>query len=301
MGYQIDGIRYINDLDGGRLCTFNDPTDSRFVGFVQEATGTDGPEVRENTVDLTEADGGKHGAFYHGRRVITWRGFIPVDGGAADWNAKMDQIAEATNAMRSDIQILWFEDNDDDPLNARMAYVRRQQRPNFGGDRPKTFLLSFVSERAEVFYPHTSHPAGDTEGDFELASPYGYSDGLIFPLTFDMDFEGATYLTATLHNPGTATAYPKFTLPGAYTYPRIYNATNGGSIQLAIETEVGDELVIDHFNRTVTLNGEDAYEYVQFPESTFWGLPPGDNVINVTWRAAAPDSNPSYYFLPAYI
>ena len=302
MAYQIDSIKYLYSPDDSIICTFNDPADPDHVGFVTEMTGLGGAPIRQNIVERTEANGAVLGRQYRGARSFTWKGFVTAEGNMAAINARLDKIQTACEAMDSDARLIWFEDDDDDSLNARMSYVRLAEFiPS--GMRPKEFYLAFTSANSEVFYPIIEHPDGDTEGVFTRPTDYGYRDGLIFDLEFPLSFGGVTTMTATLTNHGNTTAYPRFTFTHSVTNPKVVNEETGASLDLNLETAPGDILVIDMLARTVTLNGESIYnrDTVVFPESTFWGLLPGANTINFYCTDEIIGADPEWHFLSAYL
>jgi hypothetical protein len=91
----------------GSVATFNDPTDPSYVGALTEVTGLDSADIREAASDLTEADGGAHGAFYFGRRPITMTGRVFGHSSISERNIRMDRARRASAGMRGDSILSW--------------------------------------------------------------------------------------------------------------------------------------------------------------------------------------------------
>lgn len=91
----------------GTKAVFNDPLDPSYVGMLTDVTGLDSPEIRESAEDLTEADGGDHGAFYFGRRPISLTASVFGHTSIANRNARIDLARRASLAMRGDSILSW--------------------------------------------------------------------------------------------------------------------------------------------------------------------------------------------------
>lgn len=97
-------------------------------------------------------------------------------------------------------------------------------------------------------------------------------------------------------NSGDANYYPTITLQDEALNPTITNQATGESFGLDLSMLDGDEVVIDMYNRTVSLNGSDILGN-KTDDSIWWALLPGDNPIllstdtaddpvtaTITWR-----------------
>lgn len=97
-------------------------------------------------------------------------------------------------------------------------------------------------------------------------------------------------------NSGNANYYPTVTLHDEALNPVITNLATGESFGLTLSMLDGDEVIIDMYNRTVTLNGSDILGN-KTDDSIWWALLPGDNPImletdtsgdpvsaTITWR-----------------
>lgn len=125
------------------------------------------------------------------------------------------------------------------------------------------FYLASVSDPDSVYF----------DQDFFRVSGGGYVTPYILPIVWS---PGDT--PTTISNSGTIVVYPEIILNGQYTNPKITNVTSGQFIELNVTTTVGDEIVIDMKNHTVTLNGGSIAAYVT-DESNWWYLSVGNNTI----------------------
>lgn len=141
------GILYRLTGPDGTSVSFNDITQSDFVGYTEEVTGLDGPDTRESADLIVEGDGGYHGNFYHGRRPIVLSGIIDPNTFGAARNTMVSNLLRATNAMRQDAVLSWTPTGGD-PVAVR---VRRQQPPRVTGGRVKSFQVALVAADPRVY------------------------------------------------------------------------------------------------------------------------------------------------------
>lgn len=119
----------------------------------------------------------------------------------------------------------------------------------------------------------------------------GYVTPYILPVSWD---SGSN--PTIVDNTGNAVVYPIIYLHDAAINPSITNQTTGETFELTLTTVASDEVIIDMFNRTVTLNGASIMGN-KTSASVWWGLQIGDNSIvldsdsgsdtvtaDVTWR-----------------
>lgn len=108
--------------------------------------------------------------------------------------------------------------------------------------------------------------------------------GLTFDLEFDLDFPESSPIGSTIVTTiGTGRCYPILRLYGPCTDPRIENYTDGEkTLNFNISLGTGDYLEVDVRERTVYLNGnprQSRYSTLEFAESEWWSLVPGDNQV----------------------
>lgn len=122
-----------------------------------------------------------------------------------------------------------------------------------------------------LFY---STDGGDEQSiTIERVSQGGYITPYILPVEWAA---GGTPKIVT--NSGNANYYPVITLHDEALNPIITNLATGESMALNLSMLDGDEVVIDMYNRTITLNGSDILGN-KTDDSIWWALMPGDNPV----------------------
>lgn len=241
------GCKYTLTGAAGTVAVFNDPLDSNYVGMLADITGLDGPEIRESSEDLVEADGGVHGAFYFGRRpiVLTARVFGHVS--ELEREGRVAKAKRAFNeSLRSDATLSW-QNIPTASYPSMFTNVRAQSRFIETGGWVKELTISLVSQYAPVF---------------SLA-------------------QNSTSVGAGPHTPENKGSYPAFPLiriTGASTNPQI--SMPGPSPSRIIKTAgltlaAGETVEIDTLNHTAAFiagarNGQSANRYIDFTNTTYW-------------------------------
>lgn len=107
--------------------------------------------------------------------------------------------------------------------------------------------------------------------------------GVVFPLTFPLNFAGAAVgAELTLENGGNFPTPPRWTIDGPAINPQIRNDTTGEAIHtIGLELLAGDALTIDVGLRDATIAGTSRLDVID-ASATVWGeLVPGPNVIRL--------------------
>jgi hypothetical protein len=105
---------------------------------------------------------------------------------------------------------------------------------------------------------------------------------------------------ATVTNNSEVISYPTITIPGQITDPVLLNRTTGQSFSLTgYGVTAGSVTLIDMNAHTVTLNGGNAFGYVPL-SSEWWGLVPGDNLIQLTSGSGSDVSTATITWRPGY-
>jgi|GEM_PF-2036679 len=265
------GIRYdLSGPDGARV-SFNEPADRDFVGYLQEVTGLDGPEVRESAELLVQGDGGVHSDFYFGRRPITLSGIIDPSVFGTVRNQRVTRLLRATNAMRGDATLSWNATGGV-PVQVR---VRRQNSPRISGGRLKQFQVSLVAADPRI-YGEDTNVAQVAAGAVTTA---GFTSPMLSPLTATPSPVGQVLVT----NLGNAGAPPVISIYGPVTNPVVTNQTSGRALSFAYTLNATEHLDIDVLARTVLFNGSvNRYSALDFVNSEWWELGAGSNDIRFT-------------------
>lgn len=132
------------------------------------------------------------------------------------------------------------------------------------------FLIQFTAGDP-LFY---STDGGDEQSALVTRVAEG---GYITPYILPVIWEAGGAPTVVVNN-GNANYYPTVTLHDEALNPIITNLATGESFGLNLSMLDGDEVVIDMYNRTVTLNGSDILGN-KTDDSIWWALLPGNNPI----------------------
>lgn len=101
--------------------------------------------------------------------------------------------------------------------------------------------------------------------------------GYVTPYILPVEWDSGGQPTIVLNN-GNAVVYPVITIHDETHDPILTNQATGEQFAMSINTNDGDELVIDMLNRTVKLNGSDVIGN-KVDGSVWFGLLVGNNAI----------------------
>lgn len=111
-----------------------------------------------------------------------------------------------------------------------------------------------------------------------------------FDIPFDIPFNiSAGGEPSVVTNSGNETVYPIITISTPATNPKLINRATNEFIQVMTTVLEGDKLIIDMRNKTITHNGLNVYS-LQRDGSTFFGLVPGVNVMEIQTDVASENS-----------
>jgi hypothetical protein len=268
---QQSGVKYILTDSQGFSVSFNDETDPNFVGYFageDAITGLDSPEVRSNTADLVQDDGGVFAGYsFHGQRPITLQGNIKHSS-TTDRNAKMTQLQRVVNnLMRASGTLTWTPDGG----ASQFVTVRKQQPLRIKGGWVKAFFIRLIAPDP-VIYSTTQMATPLPVNTNTAIANAGNAD--VYPDSIRINGPSVAAATATgpmlrLYNQAgvvVATLY----LPGLIV-------PNGGYIDLDFKNKT----IVDHL-------GANKYSYFDWSTSTWFKIPQaygsGTNwYVRVSW------------------
>lgn len=189
------------------------------------------------------------GAAYASRAVLYDVTRTPLDSGAVA-NRRINRLQRASRALRGDARLEW------QPQTGPPVRVagRRAQALRVSDRLPKRFSLSMVAADPRIYGQAVRTIAGTVGGGAVRAQ----SDG-----------NSPSAPVVTIRPTGTITS------PITLTGPN-------GQVRLVLGLVAGDVLVVDFYARTVTVNGANRYDAVDFPQTTWWNVEPGANDVTVT-------------------
>lgn len=291
MAYPIEtGVKYTFTGADGTVAVFNDSTDPNHVGYVDgenPITGLEGVEIKENADDLTEADGGVHGAFYRGRRPVTFQGVIAPITGPSDRNVKGQRLLRAfgnnlrqqypTDLTNGNGTLQW------QPTGAPEAMylkARSQVPPRTPGQWIKQFFVGIVAADPRI-YGVTPRSAVLTASGTPIAP------GRTYDRSYDVNYDwGSQVAQATVTNGGDGLAPVVITFEGPGYAPAIQNVTTGQELDFQITLQAGEKLEVDTLTGAITFISTTNVRSPKgstlvVPRSLWWGLAPGPNDIRL--------------------
>lgn len=169
--------------------------------------------------------------------------------------------------------------------------------------------LRRVADNSLISSATASHPDLATGG--ELATGQAGFTGSEYDATGNVYFDSFTATTTvgisgiaaemTVTNEGSALTYPILQISGPGTNPTIRNYTTGQQIAFDVTLAAGDTLLVDTLNRTIYLNDLTAYETLDFNNTDWWGLAPGDNRLLLSFTDFDTGANMAVQFRDAWI
>ena len=155
-------------------------------------------------------------------------------------------------------------------INARVRGLKTTLDPNF--------TYGFITSQVEFFCPNPDYFNNNEQTATLLFSP---PTGRIYNRIYNLLYGGGSVaITTTVTNNGWATAYPTITLNGPITNPVLGNNTTENALTFTGTYSSDDLLVIDLYNKLVTLNGVSARNLLL--SGTWFGAPPGNSEFYLT-------------------
>lgn len=264
---QQAGVKYTLIDSQGFKAVFNDSADADYVGILSgedAVSGLDSAEVRSNTSDLVQGDGGVFAGWsYHGQRNITIQGYIQHTS-TADRNAKETKLRRVVdNMMRESGTVAWTPDGG----VASQVTVRKAQPTRIKGQWMKGFFIGLVAPDPVIY------------GATLQTSTFAFNTN------------------TTIGNAGSADVWPELlritgptTASSSATGPKILRTTGSNVEQFYLPGLViptGGYVDIDPRTKTVVDNlGANKYSFFDWSASTWWKLlqaQTANNVVRLQW------------------
>ncbi len=105
---------------------------------------------------------------------------------------------------------------------------------------------------------------------------------------------------ATVNNSGNEMVLPNIIIETEATNPRIINRTTNQVMSIGLSVTASQKLEIDMKNKTILLDGLNVYG-MQTDDSSFWGLVPGNNVIELLTDIQSEQTEAELRFRSGYI
>lgn len=239
----------------GTRAVLNNAADADYVGTFSEdgeITGLDDAEIRENAEDLVEADGAVHGPFWLGRRMITC-GIDVLSDTAQQRGARLEKLKRATAALRADGTLSWTTPYGGGG-NQQVTFRRNQPRRITGKWKKSVFLA------------------------LACADPRIYSTAIY------SNTQLATNGNQVLTNQGDYFSPPSIRINGPGTNPTVTLNNTLSLVFNGLVLTAGQYVIVNLVQRTVVdQSGANRFDAVDWPNTWWWQLAPGDNNVKITW------------------
>ncbi len=127
--------------------------------------------------------------------------------------------------------------------------------------------------------------------------------GIRFPLRLPTGFATAGDKIINVINKGDVETPIKLEIYGPATNPKITKRETGEYLKVKRELTADDVVVVttDFGNKRIELNGENAFNILDLPDSNFFSLDIGDNVIELTTEDVTNNANVKISYRNRYI
>lgn len=234
------------------------------------------PNIRSQDDNRGYADGMFSGRdFYGGRTISIIFNTFGANGVSAQTNFNTIQSYLLPQTSGTTPLYFKFPPNDTQFINARVRALRTTLDPNY--------TYGYITSQVEFFCPN---PAYFSNNEQTASLAYTPATGRTYNRVYNLTYGGGSVeITTTITNNGWANAYPTITLNGPITDPILGNQTQGYALNFTGTYTDTDELVIDLYNKLITLNGQPARNLLISGE-WFWALP-GNNLFYLTGDAGS--------------
>ena len=258
---------------------------------ILEVNGLEGlPGIRNQDDNRGYADGMFTGRDFLAGRTITIT-FLTLASTGASAQANFNTIQRALLPQTSGTTPLYFllsNAESEQVINARVRALRTTVTPEY--------TYGYIVSQVEFFCPDPNYYNSNTQTlTLTYTPPLGRTYNRVYNLVYG---GGSATLSGTVNNSGWATTYPTITIVGPVIDPEVGNATSGDTLYLTGTYSSADTIVVDLYNKLITLNGNAARNILD--SGTWFGAAPGNNTFTffgtgtlnnvtsatITWQSA---------------
>jgi phage-related protein len=260
-----------------------------------EVDGLEGvPELRVQDDNRGGNDGAFTGRdFYNGRTIsITLNIFGTQGGNSAVGNYNLFQRAylPQTSGTQS-LQFLLSTADTDKVIQGRVRQVKTKVDKDYTMGFIRTQLVFFCPDPR--YYENTSNTA-------TLGAPLT-ATGRTYNRTYNLSYGGGGSSQAVVTNAGYIYTNPVITITGPAINPGVSCLEQGKTLQALVTLNAGDVLVIDLFNKLVTLNGSSVRNLVTAGSQWFVANPGTNTFVLFADAGATASTGGSVVYSSAYI
>jgi len=251
------------------------------AGSAYQITSIDGleslPEIRNQDDNRGFADGMFSGRDFLAGRTIT---MIIETFGSSGNSAQVNYntLQSVLLPQTSGTTPLYFKMpaiTGDQFINCRVRGLRTSITPDY--------TYGKITSQLEVYCPDPRYYSSNQQtATMAYTPPTGRTYNRIYNLIYG---GGSTLITTTITNNGWTDTYPIITLNGPITNPILGNNTQSASLDFIGTYSSGDLLVVDLYNKLITLNGQPARNLLISGE--WFSAQPGNNSFYLTGNAGS--------------
>jgi len=249
------------------------------------------PGIRNQDDNRGFADGMFTGRDFLAGRTITVI-FNTFGVGATSAQTNFNTIQQALLPQTSGTTPLYFklpaQPVSEQFINARVRALKTTIDPNY--------TYGYITSIVEFFCPDPRYYNSNTQ---TATFTWSANAGRSYDRYYDLDYGGGTsYKQTTVTNSGWTDTYPTIDLKGPITNPELGNLTQNAQLNFTCTLISTDHLVVDLYNKLVTLNGQPARNLLASGEwfsaqpgnntftvdGTYTAI--GDTAVTITWNSA---------------
>jgi hypothetical protein len=235
------------------------------------------PGIRNQDDNRGYADGMFTGRdFLAGRNIsITFQVTGSTNGSAqANFNTLQRALLPQTSGT-TPLYFLLSNAEGEQVINARVRGMQVTLDPNY--------TYGYIVGQVSFFCPDPRYYDSNTQtATLAYTLPGGRTYDRVYNLLYG---GGSVEIVTTITNNGWTDTYPTITLNGPITNPILGNDTEGKELNFTCTLTNTDDLVIDLYNKLITLNGDPARNLLTSGE--WFSAQPGNNSFYLTGNAGS--------------
>lgn len=237
------------------------------------------PGIRNQDDNRGYADG-----MFTGRDFLAGRTIVmtiqttatPTASAQANYNT-LQRTLQPQTAGTTPLYFLLSAGETEQVINARVRSHIATINPNY--------TYGYIISQVEFFCPNPLYYDSNTQtATLDYTPPTGRTYNRIYNLVYG---GGSSLITTTITNNGWATTYPTITLNGPIDNPVLGNSTQGFALYFNCILSSSDDLVVDLYNKLITLNGNPARNTLISGNSEWFSAPPGNSNFYLTGDAGS--------------
>ena len=240
---------------------------------IMSVEGLEGlPTIRNQDDNRGYQDGMFSGRDFLGGRTIsiTFQTFATTGGNSAQTNFNLIQAKLLPQTSGTTPLYFILPPSGEQFVNARVRVLRTSVDPDY--------TYGMITSQIEFFCPDPNYyDSTQQTASMVISDPPGRTYDRIYNLVYG---SGSYATTTNIVNNGWATTYPTITLTGPITNPTLGNVTTGEYLLLSGTFANTDTLVIDLYNKLITLNGVSARNLLS--TGTWFAAPAGTSQYYLT-------------------